>query len=92
MMTPELQALTDQVTANTAIAASAVTLINGIAARIDAAKTDPAALTALADSLRSSDTDLAAAIEANTPATTPPVDVPTVDVTPVDEPPVGRHR
>lgn len=73
-MTPELQALTDQVAANTGIAASAVALMNGIAARIEAVKTDPVALSALAASLKSDDDALAAAIVANTPAAdTPPV-------------------
>ena len=71
--TPELDALTAQVSANTAVVDSAVVLINGIADRINAVKTDPAALTALVSSLKSEDDVLAAAVAANTPAAPAPV-------------------
>ena len=68
----ELMKLADlkvQVEKNTAIEESAVTLINGLAAEIAAAKDDPAAIQALADELAKSGGDLAAAITANaTPA------------------------
>lgn len=64
-----LAALQQQVAQNTTIEASAVTLIQGLAAQIAAAGTDPAALAALTASLNSSATALAAAIAANT---TPP--------------------
>jgi hypothetical protein len=67
-MSAELDSLTAQVKANTDVEASALALINGIAARITAAGTDPAALAALTASLKSSDDDLAAAVLANTPA------------------------
>lgn len=64
----QLDDLTAQVAANKTITASALTLINGIAARITAAGTDPAALAALTTSLKSDDDNLAAAVTANTPA------------------------
>jgi hypothetical protein len=64
----ELDDLTAQVKANADVEASAVILINGIAARITAAGTDPAKLSALTASLKSSDDTLAAAVVANTPA------------------------
>lgn len=63
----ELQA---QVAANTDIVQSAIVLINGIAARIDAAGVDPVALKALSDSLKASDDALSAAVTANTPPPT----------------------
>lgn len=63
-----LDDLTAQVAANKTITASALALINGIAARITAAGTDPAALAALTASLKDDDDALAAAVTANTPA------------------------
>jgi hypothetical protein len=67
-MATELDSLTTQVKSNTDAEASAVLLINGIAARILAAGTDGPQLTALAASLKSSSDTLAAAVVANTPA------------------------
>lgn len=69
-----LAALQQQVQQNTTVEASAVTLIQGLAAQIAAAGTDPVALAALTSSLNASATSLAAAIAANTPAApaTPP--------------------
>lgn len=67
-MSAELDALTAQVKANSDLLDSATTLINGIAARITAAGTDPAALQALTDELKAKDTVLAAAVAQNTPA------------------------
>ncbi len=67
----ELDQLTADVKANTDVEASAIALIQGLAAKIDAAKTDPAALTALSASLKSSAAALADAVTANTPAATP---------------------
>jgi hypothetical protein len=64
----ELDDLKAQVEANRTVSQSALTLINGIAARIAAAGTDPAALKSLTDSLKSDDDALAAAVTANTPA------------------------
>jgi len=66
-----LDALTAQVTANTTVIESALTLINGFAAQLAAAGTDPAALAALQASLKSEDDKLAAAVAANTPAAPP---------------------
>lgn len=66
-----LAALQAQVAQNTNIEASAVTLIEGLAAQIAAAGTDPVALAALTSSLNASATSLAAAITANTPPVPP---------------------
>jgi len=63
-----LDALSTQVQANTDVEASAVTLIQGIAAQLAAAGTDPAKLQALQDQLKNSADSLAAAVVANTPA------------------------
>lgn len=67
-MSAELDTLTAQVHSNTSVVQSAVTLINGISARIAAAGTDPAALQALTTELQQQDQALAAAVAANTPA------------------------
>lgn len=64
----ELDDLSAQVQANDDVEASAVLLINGIAARIAAAGVDPAKLSALTTSLKASADSLAAAVAANTPA------------------------
>jgi len=66
----ELDDLQTQVAANTTLEESAVTLINGIAAKLAAAIAagNPAALVSLKDSLVASAADLSAAIVANTPA------------------------
>ena len=73
-MSQSLDDLATQVTANTTVEESAVTLIKGLAAQIAAAGTDPAKLQALQSSLKASADDLAAAIAANTVAdpNTPP--------------------
>lgn len=68
----DLSALTTQVAQNTSVEESAVTLINGLAAQIKAAGTDPAALAALVTQLQKSSSDLSAAITANTPAAPTP--------------------
>jgi hypothetical protein len=65
--------MTAEVERNRSVVQSAVTLINGIAAKIDAAvaandATDNSALSDLANSLRSDSDGLAAAVAANTPA------------------------
>jgi hypothetical protein len=78
-MTKEFQALTDQVTQNTTVEASAIELIQGIAAQLAEVKEDPAAVSALADQLKASASALGVAVTANTPAgvmpygPTPPV-------------------
>lgn len=70
-MSKELDDLTAQVAANTQVEQSAVTLIQGIAAQLAAAGTDPVKLQALHDQLKSSADALAAAVAANTPAAPP---------------------
>ena len=60
--------LTTQVAANTTVEGSAVTLINGLAAQLKAAGTDPVKLAALQASLKTSADALAAAVAANTVA------------------------
>lgn len=61
-----LDDLAAQVSANTEVESSALTLIQGIAAQLAAAKTDPAKLAALQQQLQASATALAAAVAANT--------------------------
>ena len=63
-----IEALTAQVTANTEVEASAVILINGLAAKLLEFANDPAAIIALAGQLQTSANALAAAVAANTPA------------------------
>lgn len=70
-MAAELDDLVAQVKANSTIVESAVTLIHGIADRITAAGTDPAALVALTNELRAEDRVLSDAISANTPGVAP---------------------
>jgi cell division septum initiation protein DivIVA len=67
-MSAELDALSAQVQENTDLEASAITLIQGIAEQLEAAKEDPAKVQALAESLKASAANLSAAIVANTPA------------------------
>jgi len=64
----DLTTLTQEVQENQDAIASAVTLLNGLKAALDAAGTDPAALQALSDSLSANTDALAAAVAANTPA------------------------
>ena len=78
MASPILAALEAQVTQTTTVMASAVALINGIAARVQAAvdaalkngasEAEMAPVQAEVDALTASTTDLANAISANTPA------------------------
>lgn len=65
-MSKELDDLTAQVKANTDLEASAVSLIEGIAAQLAAAATDPVKVSALAGQLQASAAALSAAIFANT--------------------------
>ena len=67
-MSQALDDLATQVAANTSVEESAVTLINGLAAQLAAAGTDPAKLQSLQASLKASADDLAAAVAANTVA------------------------
>lgn len=72
----DLTQLTTEVTRISDVSGAAIALLNGLAAQIESLKTDPVALQALADNLRGTGDQLAAAIVANTPATPvpPPVD------------------
>lgn len=76
----QLDSLTAEVTRNTSVVGSALTLIQGLAAQIQAAGTDPAALATIVASLKANDDQIAAAIAANTPAapssSTPPSSTP----------------
>lgn len=63
-----LDDLTANVTANTNAVQSAITLLQNLKAQLDAAGTDPVKLQALSDALGKNDSDLAAAVAANTPA------------------------
>jgi hypothetical protein len=67
-MSASLDDLADKVAATKTVAQSAVVLIQGLKAQLDAAGTDPAKLKALSDSLADTDQQLADAITANTPA------------------------
>lgn len=67
-MAADLTSLTAQVTQNTTVEQSAVRLIQGLAAQVTAAGTDPTALAALVTQLNTSATSLAAAVAANTQA------------------------
>lgn len=69
-MTP-LDTLTAQVATTTSVEASAATLISGLATQLAAVANDPAAVTALANQLKTATDALAAAITANTPAAPP---------------------
>lgn len=79
IMSQQLADLQAQVAANNTVVGSALTLIQGLRAQLDAAGTDPAALAALSASLKATDDALAAAVAANTPATpvAPPAPVAT---------------
>ena len=68
----DLSALTAEVTENGDAVASAVALLNTLAAELAAAATDPAAVAALADQLSANSDALAAAVVANTPAAPEP--------------------
>jgi hypothetical protein len=67
-----LDALTAQVAAQATVEQSAITLINGIAARVQAAAGDPVAVAALVTQLQTSASALSAAVLANTPAAVVP--------------------
>ena len=70
-MANELADLTTKVSDTKTVIDSAIVLIQGIKAALDAAGSNPVALKALSDSLAASDAALAAAIVANTPAAPP---------------------
>lgn len=81
-MAGELDTLKNQVASNTNVIESAIQLIQGIKAALDAAIAannagDPAALAELSATLGAEDTKLAAAVAAATPVAPPPVPIPT---------------
>jgi hypothetical protein len=63
-----LDDLTAEVAAQTTVNQSAITLLQGLKAKLDAAGTDPAKLQAIKDSLTANDQALAQAVAQNTPA------------------------
>jgi chromosome segregation ATPase len=67
-----LDSLQAAVERDTAVDTSAIALIKGIADQLKAAQGDPAAIAALTDKLTANADALAAAVAANTPATTTP--------------------
>lgn len=73
-MATALETLQAEVARNTEVEKSALVLIHGFKAQLDAAiaSGDPAALTALSDTLAANDSELAAAVAANTPANPTP--------------------
>jgi hypothetical protein len=75
----DLTALTAQVAASVTVEQSAITLLQGLSAALAAAGTDPTKLAALQNQLNTSQSALAAAIVANTPAAppAPPAPAPT---------------
>jgi GH18 family chitinase len=70
-MAADLTDITREVTETQDAQAAAVTLLNDLKARLDAAGTDPVKLKELSDALDSSTNALAAAVVANTPAAAP---------------------
>lgn len=67
----DLTNLATAVAQNTSVDESAIALLNQLADLIRQNQDDPAALQALADSINSESSNLAAAVQANTPATVP---------------------
>lgn len=93
-MAADLTALTNEVAETGTVVQSAVALINGFGAQLDAllaeaeaGQVNVEAIQSLRDSLDASNQELADAIAANTPEANPPVDPeePPVDVPPVDD-------
>lgn len=68
-----MEELIAQVTENTALEASAIEMIQGLAEQIADNKDDPAKIEAITTSLKASAAALAAAILANTPQTIEPI-------------------
>jgi len=67
-MAGQLDTLTAAVARNTEVDESAITLLKGLAAKIEELKNDPAALQKLADDMTASSDKLAAAVVENTPS------------------------
>lgn len=69
-MTKALDDLTAAVAAESTVVDSAIALLQGLKAQLDAAGTDPAALKALSDSIAAKTAQLSQAVVDNTPAAT----------------------
>lgn len=67
-MSQQLDDLKAEVTRATTVSQSAVTLIGGLAAKIEELKDDPVALQALADEMRANNDALGTAVTQNTPS------------------------
>lgn len=67
-MSAQLDTLVTEVSETNTVIDSAITLLQGLKAALDAAGTDPAKLAELSASLDAKQQELAAAIAANTPA------------------------
>lgn len=78
-MSKELDRLTTEVAEMKTVNTSAVNLLRRLATMIRENANNPAALTALADDLNASESDLAAAVAENTPAEEEPTEEPTPD-------------
>ena len=72
-MALDLSAVTNAVSAEASVEASAITLLQGISAALTAAAGDPAAVQAIADQINSQASALADAVAQNTPAVAPVV-------------------
>lgn len=70
---PIPQALLDAVERNKTVDASIIALVQGLAAKIEELKNDPAALQALADSLNADHQGVVDVVNAHTPSEPPPV-------------------
>jgi hypothetical protein len=67
-MSSDLSSIQVAVSAETDAVKAAVTLLTDLAARLEAAKADPAQVQALADQIRANSDALSAAVVANTPS------------------------
>lgn len=85
----DLTAMTTAVQNETTVDESAINLIEGLAAEITNAGTDPVALQSLVDSLNAEQSKLVAAITANTTA---PVKSPAPVQPPVTDPSTGTNQ
>jgi uncharacterized coiled-coil protein SlyX len=72
VMSTQMDRLTDEVSKNTSVIQSALVLIRGFKAQLEAAQADPVKLSALADQIQASEQELATAVAENTPAAPPP--------------------
>jgi len=79
IMSQELDALTSAVEEETTVDQSIITLLNGIAAQLEAAKNDPAKIAAVTAQIRQNSAAISAAVKANTPSDTGTSPEPGVD-------------